>query len=187
MERESLVGEVRTERAGIRVWWAELPGRFMAALCFRVGRADELLSTAGATHLVEHLALFAVGRRDHGYNGFVDDTRCVFLAEGERDEVLEFLRLVADGLTHLPVDRIELERRVLRAEASRADSDGGRAAARGQLRLYARSGAWMHATPFIREDGYIAVGRMRERIPAHALVPAAGWALADAIAKLRSG
>jgi predicted Zn-dependent peptidase len=123
MERETLEQAARAERAGIPVWWADVPGPFMAAMCFRVGRADELLSTAGATHLVEHLALFALGRREHAFNGFVDDTRCVFYAEGERAEVLEFLRLVAEALACLPVDRLELERRVLRAEAARREYD----------------------------------------------------------------
>ena len=100
------------------VWWADAPGEFFCSLMFRAGIADETLATNGITHLVEHLALFALGRRDHAFNGFVDDSRCVFYASGERDEVLEFVRLAAAAVHELPVDRLETERRVLRAEAS---------------------------------------------------------------------
>jgi len=111
----------RTERDGIPIWWRETPGPFWAAMMFRVGQADEPLSMRGITHLVEHLSLFPLGRRDHEYNGFVDDVRCVFHASGDRDEVLEFLRLVAASLSDLPLDRLELERRVLRNEAAGPD------------------------------------------------------------------
>ena len=111
----------RTERGGIPVWWRETGGPFWAAMIFRVGQADEPLSMRGITHLVEHLALFPLGRRDHEYNGFVDDVRCVFHAAGERDEVLEFLRLTAASLADLPFDRLELERRVLRNESAGSD------------------------------------------------------------------
>ena len=88
----------RTEGAECRCGGSEAPGEFFCSLMFRVGLADETLATHGITHLVEHLALFALGRRDHAYNGFVDDTRCVFYASGERDEVLEYLRLGAAAL-----------------------------------------------------------------------------------------
>ena len=107
----------RTERGGIPVWFSDIPGPCFASLMFRVGIADETLSTCGITHLVEHLALFTLGRRDHEYNGFVDDSRCVFYASGEEDEVLEFLRLVSSAVADLPEERLEAERRVLRAEA----------------------------------------------------------------------
>ncbi len=110
----------RTELAGIPVWWADAPGEFFCSLMFRAGLADETLATCGITHLVEHLSLFALGRRSHPFNGFVDDARCVFYASGERDEVLEFVRLAAAAVHDLPLDRLETERRVLRAEASGA-------------------------------------------------------------------
>src|SRR5687767_3382181 len=93
----------RTERGGLPVWWADVPGSFFASLMFRVGQADEALATRGLTHLVEHLALFALGRRDHPFNGFVDDVRCVFYATGEQDEVLDFLHGVAASLRSLPL------------------------------------------------------------------------------------
>lgn len=111
----------RTERAGIPVYWIEGDGPFTAALTFRVGAADERLPQRGITHLVEHVALSQLGRRDHPWNGCVDATTTVFGAEGERDEVLEFLRLVGVALCKLPSERVEIERRVLRAEAERHD------------------------------------------------------------------
>ena len=111
----------RTERGGIPIWWRASPGPFWASMMFRVGQADEPLSMRGITHLVEHLSLFPLGRRDHEYNGFVDDARCVFHAAGERDDVLEFLRLTAASLAELPLERLELERRVLRNESAGPD------------------------------------------------------------------
>ena len=111
----------RTERAGIPVHWVDLPGPFVAALAFRVGVADERLPQRGITHLVEHVALSTLGRREHPFNGCVDATTTVFGAEGERDEVLEFLRLVAGALRELPEASFEIERRVLRAEAEGHD------------------------------------------------------------------
>lgn len=119
-----VVGEQpqRSERGGIPIWWRATPGPFWATMMFRAGQADEPLSMRGITHLVEHLSLFPLGRRDHEYNGFVDDVRCVFHAAGERDEVLEFLRLTAASLADLPLDRLELERRVLRSESAGPDN-----------------------------------------------------------------
>ncbi len=101
------------------MWWADAPGAFTATLAFRVGVADEVLANHGITHLVEHAALSTLGRREHQWNGSVDGTTCVFWAEGERDEVFEYLRLVAGALADLPEDRVDIERRVLRAEADR--------------------------------------------------------------------
>ena len=102
------------------MWWADVPGEFFCSLMFRVGLADETLATNGITHLVEHLTLFELGRRDHPFNGFVDDQRCALYASGERAEALEFIRLVAASLGALPLERLGAERRVLRAEASSA-------------------------------------------------------------------
>jgi hypothetical protein len=114
----------RTTVAGLPAWWAPAPGPVVGALMFRTGRADETLATAGITHLVEHLALFALGRREHAVNGFVDDDRCVLYASGTLDEVATFLRDVAAALRALPVDRLPLERRLLRTEAAQRDAPG---------------------------------------------------------------
>src|SRR5262249_12839223 len=45
-------------------------------------------------------------------------------------------------------------------------------------------GAWMELTPFGWVDGYRAIALMRERIPAHTLIPCTDWALAEAIERL---
>ena len=141
------------------VWWVDAPGEFFCSLMFRVGLADETLATNGITHLVEHLALFGLGRRDHPFNGFVDDQRCVFYASGERAEVLEFIRLVAASLGELPLDRLGVERRVLRAEASSA---GGLYA---RLRGH-RFGAAGFGLVNYRELGLRWLGRTRARAAA---------------------
>ena len=83
---------------------------------FRVGQADETLARSGITHLVEHLAMFPIDRQAYAYGAFVDDTRTVFYARGEPQEVAEFLEATARNLSALPFERLEKERRVLRAE-----------------------------------------------------------------------
>jgi hypothetical protein len=89
-----------------------------AALEFRVGRADEELAWAGLTHIVEHLAMFRVGRPAFEANAWVDDTRTTFFAAGEPDEVAGFLRTVSEALGDLPLDRLDPERRILETESA---------------------------------------------------------------------
>lgn len=121
---ETLPTVQRTTVAGVPAWWAPADGPVTAALIFRTGRADETLANAGITHLVEHLALFPLGRRDYVYNGFVDQGRCVFYASGTLDEVRGFLRDVTAALGDLPLDRLEIERRLLRTEAAQREGGG---------------------------------------------------------------
>ena len=109
---------VRTEIEGLPLYWAEAPPPLRAALIFRVGRADETLARSGKTHLIEHLALFGVDLRRAQFGGFVDHTRTVFHVAGTGDEVSTFLRRVSAGLRALPIERLELERQVLRTEAA---------------------------------------------------------------------
>jgi zinc protease len=111
----------RAEVDGVPVHFAELPGAFSAALMFRTGRSDEPLGCCGISHLVEHLALYALRNPAHPYNGFVDLTRTVFFASGTRDEVAAFLRDVAAALADLPLDRLLDERRVLKTELAAGD------------------------------------------------------------------
>jgi predicted Zn-dependent peptidase len=113
----------RDEVDGVPVHWAELPGPFGAALMFRAGRCDEPFGSLGICHLVEHLALYGLGRPAFMHNGFVDLTRTAFYASGSREEVAGFLRDVCAALGALPLDRLEDERRVLRTEAA-ADAGG---------------------------------------------------------------
>jgi hypothetical protein len=90
----------------------------MASIVFRVGTCDEPSTHRGITHLVEHLALFPIGRRDHAYNGLVDVGCCDLYAYGTQDELERFLVDVTRSLQALPLDRLEAEKRVLRQEAA---------------------------------------------------------------------
>ncbi len=54
---------------GITTFWAETPPPLTAVLTFRVGTWDEALLDRGITHLVEHLALYALRNVEHPYNG----------------------------------------------------------------------------------------------------------------------
>jgi zinc protease len=111
----------RTERGGIPLLWADAPAPCVGALLVRSGKADETLPISGINHLVEHLALFPIGRPAYGYNGRVEDAITVFYAEGSPAEVAGFLSTVAATLADLPVDRLPVERRILLTEADGRD------------------------------------------------------------------
>jgi predicted Zn-dependent peptidase len=116
----------RTEVDGVRTLWVDEPGPMIATLAFRVGRSDEPSPMSGVTHIVEHLALAGLGVQDYDHNGFVDGQQAVFTSVGRPDEVRSFLEQVVSGLTHPPLDRLLLERRILREErAQRGPSIGG--------------------------------------------------------------
>lgn len=117
--------EIRTTSVdGIPAVTVADDGPARCALTFRVGTSDETLTTAGVTHTVEHLAMYALGRTAHDSNAFVDATRTVFYAVGEVDEVVAFLRDVSAALSSLPLSRLESERRILLTEAARRGSGG---------------------------------------------------------------
>jgi predicted Zn-dependent peptidase len=107
----------RAEIDGLPVLWSDLPERVVACLLFRVGWADEPLPRRGLTHLVEHLALTR-GGEDPAYerNGFTTATLTGFVVRGSLEQAVEFLNGVVDGLTNLPLDRLDHEVQVLRAE-----------------------------------------------------------------------
>lgn len=132
---------------GIPVWWAPAPGPLMATLGFRVGAADEPFAQRGITHLVEHLALFPLGRQRYHYNATVDEHETTFDVRGDREEVLGHLRAVAAGLRALPLDRFEDEVRVLRTE-----SLGRGSGLAGRLR-HRRYGALPYGVSAFREFG----------------------------------
>src|SRR5262249_26937316 len=115
--------EARIERAeigGVPVFWADVPGPQHVSLVFRCGRADETLATAGLTHLVEHLALFALGKDQRRWGGFVDHVRTAFFMSGSLSELAEFVTGVSQALNALPLERLEVEKRILLAEAASA-------------------------------------------------------------------
>src|SRR5687767_1314723 len=109
----------RGEVAGVPLFWTgQTPAPRTAGLVFRVGFADETLPTHGITHLVEHLALFPLGRRLAEFNGVVGPHVTSFFAQGEPDELVAFLRDVSTALHALPHERVEAEKRVLLAESA---------------------------------------------------------------------
>lgn len=116
-------GPVRAARReqvdGVTVWWRDVPTPFTGSIVFRAGRADEVFSTSGLSHMVEHLALFPIGKQVYGYNGFVDHLRTGFHAWGDPRHVIRFLQGVTRNLISLPMDRLEQERRVLITEDDR--------------------------------------------------------------------
>lgn len=107
---------VRTEVDGVPTLWSPAPGPLTAALVFRIGRADERPADGGITHLVEHLAMAPLGQPRYDHNAFVEGNRTAFFASGTPDEVTGFLDVVTRALHELPLDRLTMEREVLRRE-----------------------------------------------------------------------
>lgn len=109
----------RSDVDGIPVLHAgPVAGRCAGGLLFRVGRADETLATAGITHLVEHLALeFLEPAKVHA-NGQTGQVLTHFHIEGTHTEVVAHLNRVAAALVDLPIARLDMEKHILRTEAS---------------------------------------------------------------------
>jgi predicted Zn-dependent peptidase len=101
---------------GIPVFVADGPPPFSAGLVFGIGRRDEDFVRGGITHLVEHLAMRAVGRTTIEANASVDLTATEFTASGPPDRVAAFLRAVCLALADLPTEQLAVEADVLRAE-----------------------------------------------------------------------
>jgi predicted Zn-dependent peptidase len=137
----------RTGGAGVPVLWSEAPGACTGVLYVRSGQVDETLRTGGINHLVEHMALFPVGRRAFGYNGRVDTLFTSFYAEGEPEEVAGFLAEICGHLAALPLDRLDVERRVLLTEGA------GRPSGLYERLLHLRFGAVAHGVGFYEELG----------------------------------
>jgi DNA-binding SARP family transcriptional activator len=96
-----------------------LPGsRQHAGITFRVGTADEPLTRAGMTHLIEHLALHRLGVSDVHHTGGTSATVTHFLMQGSADEAVEFIHSVCESLHNLPFERLETEKSILHTEAS---------------------------------------------------------------------
>jgi predicted Zn-dependent peptidase len=81
-----------------------------------MGSADETLPTAGISHLLEHLALFGVGRPGDHANGLVDQTVTTFHTVGDPEQVTDFLAAVTRQLVQVPGHRLDAERGVIEAE-----------------------------------------------------------------------
>jgi hypothetical protein len=139
------------ERSGVPVLWSEAPGPVRVGLVFRVGWADESLSRCGTTHVVEHLAMAAVGRTLFWSNAWVEATRTSFVAEGTLEEAIGYVGDVTRGLRELPVERLDIERGVLASEA-----DGSWPGPYRRL-LHMRFGAARHGLGIYREFGLRAM------------------------------
>lgn len=118
----------RTEIDGVRTLWMDEPGPPIASLVFRVGRADEPTPVGGISHIVEHLALASLGVQDYDHNGMVDAQWSVFMTGGRADEIVSFFDQVVAGLVDPPVDRLLVERRILREEREQRGQSIGAAA-----------------------------------------------------------
>lgn len=127
----------RLDAGGIPLFFSRHDGPCRIALGFRAGMADELPVQRGLTHVVEHLTLFGVGRRDHLVNGFVDLVSTVFYAHGTSEETAAFARDVVASLGALPLERLETELRVLQTEAG---ADAGSLVERELARRYGTLG-----------------------------------------------
>lgn len=89
-----------------------------AGIMFHVGQGDETLATRGLTHLVEHLALYGLDLPDVHHNGTTDDSVTHFYAHGTAEEVAAFLKTVCRNLSDLPLERMDVEKDILRLEAA---------------------------------------------------------------------
>ncbi|MCZ1000456.1 insulinase family protein [Streptomyces mirabilis] len=105
-----------TEVDGIPTLFAYAAGPMRAGLVFRVGVADETLAGAGITHLVEHLALHRQGLADYHFNGATKAAFTHFHVEGAEHEIVAYLDGVCTSLLDLPMERLEIEKEILRTE-----------------------------------------------------------------------
>jgi hypothetical protein len=89
----------------------------MGGVIFRVGRQDETLATHGITHVVEHLALGPLASARLDMNGHVGSLVTHLQVAGTQERVEWFMGEVCRSVTALPLDRLELERRILLTES----------------------------------------------------------------------
>ncbi|MET7392378.1 insulinase family protein [Dactylosporangium sp. NPDC005572] len=108
----------RLEVDGVPALYAPYDGPMIAGLTFRVGQVDEALPYRGITHLLEHLVLHRHGLTDYHYNGATGAISTTFTLQGGEDDITAYLTGVCDSLLDPPLDRLETERTILRAEAA---------------------------------------------------------------------
>lgn len=108
----------RFDVGGVPMLWEEGPDPGMVSVQFRVGAADERPARRGVTHLVEHLAMYGLGRTDHDENAFVEPLFTGFWKRGGADELAAFATGITRSLGDLPFPRMETELRVLRTETA---------------------------------------------------------------------
>lgn len=103
---------------GVPALFSETSGPTRAGLVFRVGLADEPLPRRGITHLLEHLALHTAGVADYHYNGATMVEHTIFLMQGSATDIVEFFDGVCSSLRRPPIQRLAVEKEILRTEAS---------------------------------------------------------------------
>lgn len=151
----------QVEVDGVPVLLAPRTGQVTGGLVFRVGVADETLATRGITHLVEHLAMSPHHSGQEHSNAETADRWTLFHATGTLEEVGRFLNDVCAALRELPLERIEVEKKILRTEAA------GREGSTRRIHRYGAAGYGLAAftelgLPRLTED---EVGRWaRERL-----------------------
>lgn len=106
----------RTEIDGVAVLWEQGPEPLTAALVFGVGARHETFRTVGVTHLIEHLVMGTLPKSALDRNAEVDLDTTVFHATGRPADVVDFVNRVCRAVSELPLDRVERETGVLRAE-----------------------------------------------------------------------
>ncbi|HWS32189.1 MAG TPA: insulinase family protein [Actinoplanes sp.] len=109
------------EIGGIPVLHAPSTGPMHAGLVFRVGLVDEPLARRGITHLIEHLALHSIGAADYHYNGATGSEFTYFHMRGAEADVVTFLNGVCAALRDLPIQRLAVEKEILRTEQNSRD------------------------------------------------------------------
>ncbi|WP_326560078.1 insulinase family protein [Micromonospora sp. NBC_01796] len=103
---------------GVPTLLAPTDGPMQAGLAFRVGTADETLARSGVTHLLEHLALAPIGLADYHFNGATGPAVTRFQLQGSEQDIADFLAAVCRNLHDLPMQRLDLEKEILRTEWS---------------------------------------------------------------------
>jgi hypothetical protein len=111
-------GPTPIDVGGIPCFIEDRGGPLLFGMTFRVGYADEAMTTRGLTHLVEHLSLFEASSARLPVNGSVAATETNLMVRGTPEEVTAFARSVCAALRSLPAARIEAESRVLRTEGA---------------------------------------------------------------------
>ncbi len=120
---------------GLPAFWIESSEPFAAGLVFRVGRADETLSTAGVTHLVERLAFASLAPRTILDNATCEAAFTSFHATGNEEDVVAFVEQAARGVYLLETAAMDREIEAMRAPRRNDERD------RLSRLLYLRFGA----------------------------------------------
>ncbi|MCM3613004.1 insulinase family protein [Microbacterium enclense] len=98
------------------------------ALVFAVGRRDETPRSAGLAHLVEHLVMDRARARGQSVNAFTSDDSIAFVARGDADLVVRFLRDAARAistLSSITPDEIVAQQKVIAVELGEGHSHPG--------------------------------------------------------------